>query len=140
MTNGDYIVEDKIRELRLDDGDYAGVRARFGSMKVRDFTQMIELSELAELDADTPEDAKAIGGAFATLVELLAKGLRSWNLKNPDGTPIPATFDGLMGQEFELVMELVALRMSVGGTSAPLGFGSSDGAPPVAPSMPMVEL
>jgi hypothetical protein len=70
------------------------------------------------------------------LIKLFAGALVSWNLEEEaeDGiAPVPATYEGLMDQDMDFVIDLILSWMDgVVSISDPLSSKSSDGEPPPA--------
>lgn len=70
--------------------------------------------------------------------EFADRALRSWNLEDEDGTPVPPTLDGLLSQEFDFVFEIIdAWTDTVAGVSDPLEQPSPGGSPSLVASLPM---
>lgn len=62
------------------------------------------------------------------LMGTFAESLKEWNLEQEDGTPVPATLDGLKTQDLDFVLELILAWMeAVVSISGPLKQKSSDG-------------
>jgi hypothetical protein len=87
---------------------------------------------------------KVKGGDAAAIRDLLrrvASCLHSWNLEDDTG-PVPATYEGLAGQDMDLVMKILTGWVRAQATvDTPLPSGSPNGltsAP--APSIPMEPL
>lgn len=99
-----------------------GLEVRAASVPVG---QLLELGEMAE--GLKTGDAKTFGEARA-LFEAFAKRLRSWNLEEDDGTPIPPTLESLYGLEFGFATEIVGAWFdALSEVSGPLGGGSTPG-------------
>lgn len=65
--------------------------------------------------------------------------LKEWNLETEGGEPVPATVDGLKGQDLEFVLELVmAWLEAVVNVPAPLKQKSSSGDQSLEGFIPMV--
>lgn len=122
----------KVYRLVFEDGHpLAGlvVRARSAST-----AQFLEITDLADAAAFGTEQIKQMMRQFAEV-------LLSWNLEDEDGEPVPATFEGLRSQEFELVNTVIMKWMdAVAGVSPPLDQPASGG--PLSPvvSLPMAPL
>lgn len=72
------------------------------------------------------------------LVDTFAGRLRSWNIEEDDGTPVPATVEGVLSLEFPFAAEIiVAWFEAIGSVSDPLGGRSTGGLPLEVPSVPM---
>ena len=95
--------------------------------------------DLAELTVSkvTPEDGQRIKDAFSFFAQFLVE----WNLEEEDGTPIPCTPDGLLAQEYELVIAIINAWVSaVHNVSPSLKERSNDGMRSVVESIPMETL
>lgn len=98
--------------------------------------QILGLLEFAKaLGGDfKPEDVERLDELFAAFVSCL----KEWNLEDEDGTPIPATIDGLKSQDMDFVLELIMAWMeAVVSVSAPLKRKSSSGDQSPEGSIPM---
>lgn len=80
---------------------------------------------------------------FATFASALVR----WNLEDEDGTPVPATFDGVKAQDFDFILDLIITWMeAVAGTGrdkggdSPLNGGSGSGRAALEESLPMETL
>lgn len=90
----------------------------------------LDLANLKEQDG-----AEAAQQLFAMFAE---KALESWNLEEEDGTPIPATSEGVLSLETALVMRIIRAWMgSVTNPPAPLGKPSDNGAAMPPEPIPM---
>jgi hypothetical protein len=79
--------------------------------------------------------------AVRDLLQRLASCLHSWNLEDDDG-PVPATYEGLTGQDMDLVMKILTGWVRAQATvDTPLPGSSANGqsSAPV-PSVPMEPL
>lgn len=120
-------------------GDFEGLEVRARSVSLREFTAMGELSRLEQLGrrAPTAEDVKDIDALF----ECFAGALISWNLEEDDGTPVPATLDGIRSQEVDIACRIaVAWIEAVAGVNPDLGKDSSSGETFPVASLPMAPL
>lgn len=112
--------------------DHEGLEVRAASVPIG---RLIEVSaqaeKLREGDADSFE-------SVADLFALFGESLRSWNLEEDDGSPIPATVDSVMSLEFGFAAAiLVAWFDAVGGVPAPLERRSTSGVPSEELLIPM---
>lgn len=121
----------KTYRLEFEDGhDLAGLVVRATSVGTGEF---FELSKLADGRFGLEEGAE--------LVERFSTHLVSWNLEEDDGTPVPATLEGLRSQEFDHVISIIMQWMdAVAGVSAPLAQPSPGGVPSPVESIPMETL
>lgn len=124
--------------LKFEDPELAELEVRAKGASVGQLMKLMDLARFAVGGHKfTAEDFKDLGGLF----ELFASKLISWNLEDEDGTPIPATVDGLNDQDMDFALDLVLAWVSaVIGVSAPLGQPSTDGTPFPEGSIPMETL
>lgn len=119
------------RTFRLTYDDYPGLWLRARSINSATF---IELSELHP-QADKPE-------AMRRVYEIFGNALIDWNLEDEDGTPLEPSLKTLLGEEMDLVRDLLQGWMTaMTGVSGPLGNGSNGGEQPTPmESIPMEPL
>lgn len=89
----------------------------------------IRFGKLRKLLVLTDDDS-ADETAVTEIVKLVAESLVSWNLEEEDGTPVPATFEGLDDQELDFIMKLVDAwtdRMTGSDGPGDLGKDSTSG-------------
>lgn len=92
-------------------------------------------------EVTTLQNAELTVATIREMFELFAGVLVSWNLQSEEGEPVPATVDGLMGEDFDFVMMVIqAWIEAVTGVSAPLDQPSSSGSPSLVGSLPMEPL
>ncbi len=76
----------------------------------------------------------------AKVVELFAGCLVEWNLEEEDGSPVPATLEGLKSQEMGFVAEITKAWMNaIAGVSPPLNGSSPGGAPSLEASLDLAK-
>ncbi len=122
----------RILRLRFEDDDLAGLVVRARALSV---AQLLEVTGLADAASEagaaaeagrgiSPEQRSQIDRLFA----LFAARLVSWNVTDDDGRPVPATHDGVMGQDFDQVLRIVMEWIqAVAGVAAPLARRSTPG-------------
>jgi len=133
---GGYVRQRKVYRLRFADEDMAGLVVQARSAPVGQFIGLTKLAQLRGNDV-TPEDM----GKLDELFRGFAGCLESWNLEDSDGTPVPATLEGLYSQETDFVLQIIfAWIEAVAGVPGPLGKPSSDGGRSLEASMPMETL
>jgi hypothetical protein len=72
-------------------------------------------------DADMDELQKQLRSIFAPF----ARVLKSWNVLDDDGEPVPATLDGLLSQELEFVSQVIEAYVSALAAAPPPLQGNS---------------
>jgi hypothetical protein len=130
---GGYQRTPKVYKLRFEDDEYDGLVVRARSIRLGAF---LELSTLVGVDPTSmrPEDTAKIEQLF----QAFAGALVDWNLEDEDGTPVPATFEGLASQEADFVLPIVkAWFAAVASVPRPLPAGSSNGQQSLEASIPM---
>lgn len=135
----------RVFTIDFEDEALAGLEVKARSVSIGQFLNMMKMA--ASLDAArtskdfTDEDVANMEALFGVFAEAIV----SWNLHDPgdDGgppVPVPTTYDAVMGQDPDLIFQLVEGWMTaVGGVAAPLGATSSSGVPSPAVPIPMVD-
>ncbi|HEY5986051.1 MAG TPA: hypothetical protein VIV12_06640 [Streptosporangiaceae bacterium] len=121
-----YVHQRKVYKLTFDDPEMGGLVVRVRGLTTGELLQFSRLR-------GTVDDAEAADAAERMLRQFAAK-LVSWNLEEPEGMPVPATYEALLGLDDDFVMTLVDSWVeAVAGVPAPLGPSSNGGGPsPVA--------
>lgn len=114
-----YRPKPKLYRLIFEDGDYAGLEVTAASLSMGDMLALLPAAEtLKGGDLD-------IGHADGFLRKFGAC-LRSWNLEDEHGRPVPATYDGLMSQDPAFIMTVLTTWVSrVAAVAPPLPAGSA---------------
>jgi hypothetical protein len=141
---GGFVRERKVYKLTFRDHELEGLVVRARSVPLGVFLDLMELASSAGLDtieeldwSNLPEGA---ADAIRRLLEEFGRALVEWNLEDENG-PVPATFEGLAGQDLDLAMEIIEAWMTaIAGVAGPLGQSSPDGKPSLAGSLPMEPL
>jgi hypothetical protein len=121
--------------LRFEGTSLDGLVVVMESVQIATMLQIAEMASLA--DELTPEGLQSLGVMF----ELLAEALIEWNLEEEDGTPVPATIDGVKSLDLGDAMLLIKEWMgAIGGVDRPLDQGSTGGGPSAVASLPMEPL
>ena len=131
-----YRKQKKVYHLIFEDDEFEGLEVRthappFGFLE--EVTQLAAFAGKTVFTADDMEQVQAFFGAFS-------KHLISWNLEDDDGTPVPATLEGLRAQELPFVMAIIQAWVGIGKVSGPLVQPSSGGRPSLEGSLPMEAL
>lgn len=132
-----YAVKRTLFNLTFEDPDLAGMQVQAKALSVG---QMLKTTDLAKLeDKRLPPEQKI--PLMASMFDLFAQALASWNLEEEDGTPIPTSLDGIRSLEPTLALSLIRSWVTATvGVSPPLPQPSPDGKPSLEASMPMVPL
>lgn len=125
-----YKVQRKLYVLQFEDKD--GMEVKATSVSTGVFLKIASLADAAKMDISHMQE----------LITSFAKeSLRSWNLEEEDGTPIPATSEGLLSLEFEDAFEIITAWIdTITGVNADLKVPSSGGSPSLVASLPMEPL
>lgn len=125
-----YVRQRRVFRLRFEDPDMAGLVVRARSISLGQFLDVVGLR-----DADPRQMART---DLDKLFAAFAGALLDWNLEEPEGTPVPATLEGLHGLEPDFVMAIIAAWLdAMAGVARPLGAASSNGDRSLEASMPM---
>lgn len=142
-------VRSRFTTTKFEDGEFEGLEVR---------TKRVSIDELFEITlraADLPDDVAAMSdeqiGMTKELLAQFAGFLVSWNLDEPvlgddgeetdESEPVPATYEGLMSQDFGFVFTLfTSWTEALGDVAGPLDPTSSGGVPSAVPPLPMDEL
>lgn len=120
---GGYVRQRKVYRLRFEDEDMAGLVVQARSAPVGQFLGLTKLAEL-ERGKVRPEDMEKVDGLFRGFAACLV----DWNLESEDGTPVPATLEGLYTQDIDFILQIIfAWIEAIAGVSGPLAAASSDG-------------
>lgn len=150
-----FVTKRKVLRLTFaDDTEYAGLEVRARKVPLGTFLELLALADTARVGEGL--SAEDLGedeiGALKGLFTGFAEALVSWNLQEPvldaegeetgEVVDVPATAEGLMGQEMDLGMAVVGAWMEAvgGGVAAPLGPTSPGGSPSAEASLPMEPL
>jgi hypothetical protein len=118
----------------LDFEKHPGLEVRATSISTAGFLEFAELADKTRGQVNDVDNIRTLFGQFA-------EQLRSWNLEDDDGNPIPATLDGLLSQEFDFVFEIIDGWTDIMiGVSTPLAEPSQDGSQSLVESLPMEAL
>lgn len=132
-----YRRERKVYQLRFADEDMAGLVVRARSVPLGQFMDLTAMAGGAGDGKVSADDIKGVIGLFAGFAEALI----DWNIEDEDGTPVPATLEGVRSQDADFMLAVVmAWLEAIGDVSAPLGRTSSGGGPSLEASIPMVPL
>jgi len=125
-------VQRKTFRLRFKDSEMAGLEVLAKSLTTGQFLEM-EHARAARAAGDAGSE-----GATATMIDLLAGALVSWNAEDEAGMPIPATAEGIRSQDLDFTMQVIdAWTDAIAGVPRPLSQPSSDGLPSLEASIPM---
>ena len=116
---------------------YAGLQVKIREQSLGDLLSTLDAAAAADMNSPTAEDAHAVKKVFTDL----ADNIVSWNVEEDDGTPVPATLEGLRRYGTSFANAIVqAWRQAMSEVDAPLGSGSSSGGTPDLTLMPMAPL
>lgn len=124
-----YRKEAKVYRLVWDPStDYSGLEVCMKSVPIGEFLKIAELKAMEDRDDRD----------IAEMFEIFAKALKSWNLEEEDGTPVPATLAGVYEQELDFILAIV-MRWAgaLAGVTESLGKDSTSGVTFPEASLPM---
>lgn len=118
----------KVYKLKFADPEFEGLEVRAKSIPTK---LLMELSGIKFNKSAPGDEINHMFGIFAdALVE--------WNLEDEDGNPVPATFDGVMSQDIDFVLDIIMAWMdAVAGVSEDLKEKLNSGEISLAESIPM---
>lgn len=124
-----------VHVFQLEFEKYEGIEVKARSVQ---FGKLLEVAD--QLDA-VKGDGVTDFAAVRELVKTFGKSLKSWNLTS-EGELIPCDLAGFYSLDFTFAMDILqAWSNAIGGAMPdPLGVGSSDGLPSVAPMIQMETL
>ena len=86
--------------LTFEDPELEGLKVTTKSLPVDSLLEMLELADQA--DGEKPDMA-----AIEKLLGRFARVLVSWNVEEDDDTPVPATKEGLLGQDIDFLLQII---------------------------------
>lgn len=132
----------KTYRLTFAESELSGLVVSAHSVTTGRLLSIQELLEASGSSAVNNEvDKVAASAAFRSMVEMFAEALVDWNLEDDDRQPVPATIDGLLTLESDVVLEIIsAWTSAISGVSAPLASGSPSGETSLEASLQMETL
>ena len=122
------------------DEDMEGLEVKARSVKLKKFVEMGSAMSGAKLTMSAENIEEGVD-AVNDLLTMFADALVSWNLEDEDGTPVPATLDGLLDQDNEFAMRIVHTWMEIiAGAPAGLKKDLTNGETSQVESLPMEPL
>ncbi len=123
----------------------AGLQVRVRALTIGEMMELTRAAESApRLDDGTIDGSGVSGSDLEQMFRLLADALLSWNLESESLTeegvfePVPATFEGIITQEADFMMDIVHAWMDAGaGVEPGLKDGSNSGGTSPVLSIPM---
>jgi len=128
-----------IYRLVFEDEEFDGLEVRAYAPPLGFLEQAMQMGALVGRPADdlSPDEIELLHGLFTGFAGYLV----SWNLEEDDGTPVPATLEGLRVQDLAFVFSIIdAWLDSIGEVAGPLGQSSNAGSPSLVASLPMEPL
>lgn len=119
-----YTPQRKLYKLKFADEEYEGLEVLASSASMG---SILEIQRLASKMSEkpTPEESAEVS---SRMMNIFGQALKSWNLLDEDDQPVPANTEGLLTQDPDFVMAMVAAwTEAVAGVSAPLASGSGSG-------------
>jgi hypothetical protein len=131
-----YTRKPKVFKVTFGDGhEFEGLSITTRGLSVADFADLAQrlsgVADVFEGEADQSQQIAALRGLTEQLGPLratFADALMSWDMTEEDGTPTPATLDGInLLEDMEFLTLVGAWVDAIGGVSAPLGKASPSG-------------
>ena len=122
--------ERKLYHLNFEAADLDGFECYASGTTLDQFVEITALAE--ELKTEEGRTKENIEKQFT----VFAQHLKSWNLDDDDDQPVPCTYEGLAGQEFDFVMAIMMAWMAaIASVPDPLAGRSDSGETSPAPSL-----
>jgi hypothetical protein len=99
-----YVPKRTLYKLDFSETEHAGLEVTTKSASMAALLDILSMTDKVEA-AGLKNAGK---GEMATLFGLFDEVLVGWNVETEDGTPVPATKDGLLSQDPEFVMTVIA--------------------------------
>lgn len=136
----------KVYRLHFEDDDMSGLIVEVRPSSVGTMLDTADLASMASvfdgisMKNIRPEDLEKIG-ELRKLFDSFADSLVSWNLEDEDDNPVPATREGVYGQDVDFILEIIgAWAEAVGGVNEDTKAESSNGLPSQVALLPMEPL
>ncbi len=121
----------KTYTLAWEEGELQGLEIVTRSMSVGRYLDMIAITRADDENVDM----------IGELISQLSRVLVSWNLEDEDGVPVPATREGLLSVDMELMGEITsAWQKAMSGANVPKDETLPSGSPSLVASIPMESL
>jgi hypothetical protein len=145
-------IKRKVFLLKFEEGsDLDGATVRVRSVPFGSFLSMVGLAGSAGAaisESSTPEEVLSVidpedVASMGRLLSGFADALEFWDLEEEDGTPIPATREGVLGLDSDVALDLIRpWIMAIQGVrrDSPLPDASVSGATTAEVSLPMEPL
>lgn len=119
-----YVRQRKTYRLAFADGEFEGLEVTARSASVDAYQRIATLATRQVSAPPSAEDLAEIDHLYRAFAGVLV----SWNLEEEDGTPVPATYDGLKAQDLPFAVAVILAWMdAVAGVSRPLDGTSTRG-------------
>jgi hypothetical protein len=141
-----YTRQRKVYKLVFEDPEMEGLVVKARSVPLGTLLELVDLASVVDerTTSLSGDEAAALRGLFSGF----AQALVTWNLEQPvldeagdetgDSEPVPATLDGLYGQDMDFVLVVVKAWMdAMASVAGPLGQRSPGGEPSPVASLPM---
>jgi hypothetical protein len=122
-----FVNEETVYKLVFEDPKYAGLEVKAGSVAAK------VLLDIAKIDLNRATQAE-----LEIVFKIFAAAIVEWNLEKPQGTPVPATLDGLLSQDLPFVLSMImAWMQAIASVPDSLKAKLSAGRPLAEQSIPM---
>lgn len=132
-----YKPQRKLYKLKFADEEYEGLEVLASSASLG---TMLEIQELSDKLGERLDAATAVE-LNRRMIAIFCGAVKSWNLVDDDGEPMPVSVDSMSAQDPNFVMALLqSWTTAVAGVSVPLDGGSPSGGTSLEASLPMAPL
>jgi hypothetical protein len=120
--------EETLYKLTFEDPSYAGLEVFCASISVDAFERMTALASKTKSGIANDDTGEEVARASSQMLDQFSNALRSWNIEDRDGNPVPSTRIGIGTQQLDLILRIIAAWMqAIAGVSPPLQPNSSNG-------------
>jgi hypothetical protein len=99
-------------KLKFENPEYEGLEVIAKSLPLGDFLEFQKTASVpVNAMAATPEAVAKRNDASVSMFKMFAENLISWNLETEDGKPVPATYKGIISQDFSFILDIIKAWM-----------------------------
>ncbi len=124
----------RVYRLAFEDEELAGLVVKVRSTSIGSLFDVLGLLTADDVSAENL-------GQYEKLISGFAEALVEWNVEDEGGAPVPATYEGVRGQDADFILDIVHVWVqALMGVPGPLGQPLANGKPSVEQSLPMEAL
>ena len=129
--------EAKLYRLKFEDPAMAGLEVDAKSLSTGALLEVTELGGMIKRSKIDEIDPAALRKLFAVFADALV----SWNLDDEHDHPVPATYEGIVSQELDFVLEVIMAWIgAIASVDTPLNATSPSGGTSPEAALPMEPL